>query len=74
MSSMHPISLTTVDQSGVEMGSLAATLLLERIQGRIEPVSTLITPRLVVRSTTAPPPGQGTARVNQQKELGSVPE
>jgi LacI family transcriptional regulator len=52
--STYPIALTTVDQSGFEMGSRAATLLLERIQGRKTPVSTLVPPHLVVRQTTAP--------------------
>ena len=71
MSSMHPLSLTTIDQAGTEMGSLAATLLLERIKGRTWPVSTLVTPRLVLRSTTAPPPAHGTAGADRQKELGA---
>jgi LacI family transcriptional regulator len=44
-----------VDQSGIEMGSLAAKLLVERIQGRQEAVSILVPPRLVIRKTTAAP-------------------
>ncbi|WP_308159818.1 substrate-binding domain-containing protein [Arthrobacter sp. ISL-5] len=51
------MGLTSVDQSGIEMGSLAAKLLVERIQGRQEAVSTVVAPRLVIRRTTAPPPG-----------------
>ena len=50
-----PISLTTVDQSGLEMGSIAAELLLERISGRTESRHKLITPFLVVRSSSKPP-------------------
>ena len=57
-----------------EIGSLAAKLLLKRGKGRIGPVSTLVTPRLVLRSTTAPPPARGTAGADRQKELGGVPE
>lgn len=54
--SLPQIALTSVDQSGVEMGSLAARLLVERIQGRQEAVSTLVAPSLVVRRTTGPAP------------------
>jgi LacI family transcriptional regulator len=55
--SLPQVALTSVDQSGIEMGSLAAKLLVERIQGRQEAVSTLVPPRLVIRKTTAAPPG-----------------
>lgn len=54
MGSLAPVGLTTVDQSGFEMGATAAKLLLERIQGRKESVSVLVPPRLVVRKTTGP--------------------
>ena len=60
--SLPQIALTTVDQSGFEMGSLASKLLVERIEGRTEPVSTLVKPTLMVRKTTGPAPvvgGQG---------------
>ncbi|WP_255954938.1 LacI family DNA-binding transcriptional regulator [Streptomyces odontomachi] len=51
----HPaISLTTVDQSGTEMGRQAITMLLERIAGRTEPRRHTITPVLHVRRSTAP--------------------
>ena len=53
----HPlISLTSVDQSGVEMGAQAVTMLLERIQGRTEHREHLVTPSLQVRGSTSPPP------------------
>lgn len=55
--SLPQVALTSVDQSGVEMGTLAARLLVERIQGRKDAVSTLVPPRLVIRKTTGPPPG-----------------
>ncbi|MFF0700027.1 LacI family DNA-binding transcriptional regulator [Streptomyces tendae] len=49
---LTPISLTSVDQSGHEMGVIAAQLLLERIRGRSEARNEVLTPRLVVRRTT----------------------
>jgi LacI family transcriptional regulator len=54
-STIGRVSLTTVDQSGNLTGSLSARLLLERIEGRKQPVHSVITPRLIVRSTSAPP-------------------
>lgn len=59
--SFPAIGLTTVDQSGFEMGSLAAKLLLERIQGREDAVTTLVPPRLVIRKTTAAPTGKASS-------------
>ena len=51
----HPlISLTSVAQSGVEMGHRAAELLLERFSGRTEPVHQVFAPRLVVRESSGP--------------------
>lgn len=55
---LPPIGLTTVDQSGVEMGRRAAELLVSRIEGRTESQHLLIPPRLVIRHTTAPPSGE----------------
>lgn len=56
-SSLDPISLTTVDQSGFSLGTTAGRLLVERIEGRKDPVSILVEPSLIVRKTTAPPRG-----------------
>lgn len=53
--SLPQIGLTTIDQSGTEMGSTAARLLVERIRGRAGSLSLLVPPKLVVRTTTAPP-------------------
>jgi len=50
------VSLTTVDQNGHLTGSISARLLLERIGGRVKPVHHVVTPRLLVRGTTSPPP------------------
>lgn len=46
------ISLTTVDQSGHQMGQQSARLLLERLDGRRQPSYYIIAPRLVVRRTS----------------------
>ena len=54
-SSLPQIALSSVDQSGLEMGSLAAKLVVERIQGRQEAVTTVVSPKLVVRGSTASP-------------------
>jgi LacI family transcriptional regulator len=53
----HPlISLTTVDQSGTEMGAAAITLLMEQIRDkRTEPRQHVIRPRLRVGRSTGPP-------------------
>ncbi|BCW43689.1 LacI family DNA-binding transcriptional regulator [Arthrobacter sp. StoSoilB5] len=56
--SLPPIGLTTVDQSGVQMGRQAAELLLSRIEGRSESEHILVPPRLIVRKTTAEPAGR----------------
>jgi LacI family transcriptional regulator len=51
-----PISLTSVDQAGREMGSDAARLLLDRIADRgRRSVQIRLSPTLVVRRSTAPP-------------------
>ena len=52
----HPlISLTSVDQRGVEMGAEAVTMLLERIEGRTERRQHIVTPTLRIRNSTTPP-------------------
>ena len=56
---LGPISLTSVDQGGRQMGDHAATLLLERIADRHRPsVFISLSPTLFGRSTTAPPPAR----------------
>ena len=53
----HPgISLTTVDQHGVEMGAQAARMLIERIEGRTESRQYLSSPVLRRRRSSAPAP------------------
>jgi hypothetical protein len=59
----HPlISLTSVDQSGVDMGSQAIGMLLERIQGRTESREYVVTPSLRIRTSTAATASSRTAR------------
>ncbi len=51
-----PISLTTVDQAGHQIGANAARLLLDRIAERNKPSAQVkLSPTLVVRRSTAPP-------------------
>jgi LacI family transcriptional regulator len=56
-SSLGPVRLTSIDQSGHEMGERVGELLLERIEGRTEARHEVLEPRLVVRGTTAAPMG-----------------
>ena len=52
-----PISLTSVDQSGRQLGTNAIRLLLERITDRQHPTTQVrLSPTLVVRRTTGTPP------------------
>lgn len=51
--SLAPISLTTVDQSGSVLGSTAGRLLVERIEGRTDAVEIQVEPLLIARNTTA---------------------
>ncbi|WP_306214326.1 LacI family DNA-binding transcriptional regulator [Actinoplanes sp. RD1] len=52
----HPlIDLTSVDQQGPEMGARAATMLLERLQGRTEPRRHVAPTTLRIRTSTTTP-------------------
>jgi LacI family transcriptional regulator len=52
---LAPISLTSADQAGFDMGATAARLLLDRFTGRTDARHVLTTPRLVARRTSAAP-------------------
>jgi LacI family transcriptional regulator len=58
--SFAPISLTSVDQAGRQIGMNAARLLLDRISDRQAPSSQVkLAPKLIVRGSTAPPAASG---------------
>ncbi|WP_433060228.1 LacI family DNA-binding transcriptional regulator [Dactylosporangium sp. CS-033363] len=59
VAAMGPISLTSVDQDGHLMGANAARLLLERVEGkRRRSVLLSLSPTLIPRRSTAPPPAK----------------
>jgi len=51
--SLMPISLTTVDQAGLDSGVAAGRLLLERVNGRTVAQTHVVRPSLIQRRTTA---------------------
>jgi DNA-binding LacI/PurR family transcriptional regulator len=56
LAALRHISLTTVHQPRLEMGEMAVSALIERIEeGRTRPRRAVLTPRLIVRGTSAPP-------------------
>lgn len=56
---LDQVGLTSVHQPAAQFGDRAAALVLERVDGlRNDALHTLLTPRLVVRTSTAPPRGK----------------
>ena len=51
IASLPLIDLSSIDQSGRQLGEKAAELLLERIAGRTEPRHLLLEPKLITRSS-----------------------
>jgi LacI family transcriptional regulator len=60
------ISLTTVDHSGKLIGTTSSRLLRERLEGREKAVMFSITPRLIVRKSSAPPADQADVAVHSR--------
>ena len=57
VAALGPVSLTSVDQAGHQIGANAARLLLERITDRNRPTAQIkLSPTLVTRRTTGPAP------------------
>ena len=48
-------SMTSIDQSGPELGANAARLLIERIEGRTKSVFVTVAPKVVARGSTKMP-------------------
>jgi DNA-binding LacI/PurR family transcriptional regulator len=60
LSRLRHLSLTSIDQSASQLGRLAIDRILERIEhGRSDAIRDVLTPSLVVRGSTAPPPEDG---------------
>lgn len=56
----HPMmSLTSVNQSGTQMGAIAVRLLLERIAGRTRSAHEVLAPKVMARRSTAAPQPRG---------------
>lgn len=54
---LRHLSLTSIDQAAAQLGRLAIERILERIeQGRSESIRDVLSPTLIARATTAPPP------------------
>ena len=52
----HPLmSLTSINQSGTQMGAIAVRLLLERVAGRTAAAHEVLAPKVMARRSTAAP-------------------
>lgn len=63
LADINHLSLTTINQPRAAMGRAAARLLFQRLDGkRTAPVREVVTPTLIERSSTAPPPRKPATR------------
>ena len=62
VAALPQLSLSSVDQSGQELGARAAEVLLERVTGRSDPRHLLLEPHLICRSSVG-------AKFKRQKEV-----
>ena len=53
LAAQRTVGLTSIDQPHFEIGTLAATLLQERLEGRRQAARHLLAPKLIERNTTA---------------------
>lgn len=59
LAALRHVSLTSIHQPSAEMGQMAVDRLFERIdKGRTESRHEVVSPSLVIRNTTAPPPAE----------------
>jgi DNA-binding LacI/PurR family transcriptional regulator len=73
LAELRHISLTTIDQPGEDMGRSAVERLSERItEERTTPRHDVVTPSLVVRSTTGPPPDDRDVLGDTTKPIGAL--
>lgn len=71
----HPlVSLTSINQSGTQMGAIAVRLLLERIQGRTEAVHEVVHPKVMGRRSSAAPEARAPHDHNQEPQVDSLPK
>ena len=62
----HPMmSLTSVNQSGTQMGAIAVRLLFERIAGRTESAHEVLAPKVMARRSSAAPQPRAQAAATQ---------
>jgi LacI family transcriptional regulator len=73
LAALSNVSLTSVDQDGATMGRTVGRLLLERIEGRTASVRFSVSPTLVPRRSTGPPPPDGTIKTLQPAPWRTVP-
>jgi DNA-binding LacI/PurR family transcriptional regulator len=71
LAALHHISLTTVNQPRVDMGRRAAQRVIERLDDHGgDPLTHVVEPELIVRSTSGPAPAVRLAAATERHERG----